>query len=526
MLNEPPTESELARIAADLGLDIAGGQLAEYGALIEQGMATYGRLDELNPSVSPLKHPDRDPGRLPDPADNPCHGWAWRCSIGGASDGPLAGKRVAIKDNIGVAGIPMRNGSTMMRGFVPREDATVVSRLLNAGAEIIGKTAVPAFCADAGGITGPADQPVNPYDPDRLPGASSSGNAVVIVTGQADMAVGSDQGGSIRLPAAWSGCVGLKPTYGLVPYTGAFPLERTLDHLGPMAASVADCAQMLEIIAGADGLDPRQQIDLRAGPYTDLLDEDLHGLRIGVLREGFGIPDVSEPDVDATVRAAAETLARGGAEVEEVSVPLHRDGLAIWNAIVFEGATELMGRGDATGTNWNGHFDLDLGDFYRRAKPAHPSEFSPTMVFTVLFGTYLVERCGHHYYAKSQNLSRELARRYAAALEGCDVLLLPTAGMKAVERHTDGSIGQLVVRALGNMHNTAPFDATGHPALSVPCGFSEGLPVGLMLVGRCYDDETVLRVGHAYEQLRGPLAPWSPRRSPRRSSGAVRNVST
>lgn len=503
--NEPPPDSELARIAGELGFDVSAGQLAEYSMLIEYGLATYGRLDELTPQ--PPHHTDRDPGHPPDPADDPHHGWVWRCSIKGAPGGPLAGKQVAVKDNISVAGIPMLNGSPVMQGFVPREDATVVTRLLDAGAEIIGKTAVPAFWADAGGLTDhPAPQPVNPHDPTTLPGASSSGNAVVIVTGQADLAVGGDQGGSIRLPAAWSGCVGLKPTYGLVPYTGAFPLEWTLDHVGPMAATVADCATMLEVMAGADGLDPRQQHDVNLGAYSTLLDEDLRGLRVGVLREGFGITDVSEPDVDARVRDAAETLARGGAEVEEVSIPMHRDGLAIWSAIVFQGAAaELVTRGGITGTNWNGHFDLDLVDFYRRAKSAHAAEFSPTVVFTALFGSYLTERRGHHYYAKAQNVARELRRHYAAALEHCDVLLLPTAGMKAVERQTAGSIAQIVARALGNMHNTAPFDATGNPALSVPCGFSAGLPVGLMLVGRSYDDETVLRVGHAYEQLRGPL---------------------
>ncbi|WP_433430452.1 amidase [Nonomuraea sp. CA-141351] len=506
---EPPTESDLGRIAADLGLDVTTKHLAEYATLIQQGLGTYDRLDELTAPTP--GHRDRDPGHRPGPTENPCNGWAWRCSIKESAEGPLAGRSVAVKDNISVAGIPMLNGSPIMRGFVPREDATVVTRLLGAGAEIVGKTAVPAFCADAGGLTGVEPQPVNPYDPDRLPGASSSGNAVVIVTGQADMAVGGDQGGSIRLPAAWSGCVGLKPTYGLVPYTGAFPLERTLDHVGPMAASVADCALMLEVIAGADGLDPRQQLDLGIGSYTDVLDEDLRGLRIGVLREGFGIPGVSEPDVDAAVRAAAETLARGGAEVEEVSVPLHRDGLAIWSAIVYQGAAELVARGNAAGTNWNGHFDLDLLDFYRRARSAHAGDFSPTVVFTVLFGTYLAERCGHHYYAKAQNVARELGRQYADALEGRDLLLMPTAGMKARERGTDGSIAQIIARALGNMHNTAPFDATGNPALSVPCGFSDGLPIGLMLVGRRYDDETVLRVGHAYEQLRGPLAAWTPR---------------
>ncbi|GAB3979810.1 amidase [Actinoallomurus acanthiterrae] len=510
MVNKPLTESELSRIAADLGLDVDAEQLAEYTMLIGQSLATYDRLDELTPPPAlPQGHLERDPGYRPDSADNPCHGWVWRCSIQETTEGPLAGKRVAVKDNISVAGVPMLNGSPAMQGFAPREDATVIRRLLDAGAEIVGKTAVPAFCADAGGLTCPEPQPTNPYDAKRLPGASSSGNAVVIVTGQADLAVGGDQGGSIRLPAAWSGCVGLKPTYGLVPYTGAFPLERTLDHVGPMAASVADCAALLEAIAGADGLDPRQQLDLSIASYSQFLDEDLRGLRVGVLREGFEIPDVSEPDVDAAVLEAAETLARGGAEVEEVSVPLHRDGLAIWSAIVFQGATELMARGEATGTNWNGHFDLDLVDFYRQARPAQAGGFSPTLVFTVLFGTYVAERCGHHYYAKAQNVARQLGREYSAALDNYDVLLMPTVGMKATERHTDGSIAQIVGRALGNMHNTAPFDATGNPALSVPCGFSGGLPVGLMLVGRRYDDETVLRVGHAYEHLRGPLPGWA-----------------
>lgn len=220
---DAPDESELSRIAAGLGLDIEAEHLAEYRVLIEQGLSGYSRLDQLSPLPQPVRNHDRDPGHPPAPEENPHNGWAWRCSIKGAPEGPLAGKRVAVKDNISVAGVPMMNGSSIMRGFVPHEDATVVTRLLNAGAEITGKTAVTAFCADSAGLTGLDPQPSNPYDPTRLPGASSSGNAIVIVTGQADMAVGGDQGGSIRLPAAWSGCVGLKPTYGLVPYTGAFP---------------------------------------------------------------------------------------------------------------------------------------------------------------------------------------------------------------------------------------------------------------------------------------------------------------
>ena len=171
----------------------------------------------------------------------------------------------------------------------------------------------PAFCFDGGGLTGyPEPQPVNPHRADHMAGSSSNGSVVVVVNGEADMALGGDQGGSIRLPASWGGCCGHKPTFGLVPYTGIFPIELTLDHVGPMARTVADCALMLDAIAGEDGLDPRQ-IDVSVQDYAAGLEVGAEGLRVGVLREGFGIPDASEADVDAAVRAAADVLAGAGA---------------------------------------------------------------------------------------------------------------------------------------------------------------------------------------------------------------------
>lgn len=506
---QPPTIGQLARIAESVGLDLPDDRLAEYAAAIGPALESFARLDELANPALPVRHP-RAPGHRPAPEDNPCNGWSWRCSIKGAEDGPLAGTRVAIKDNACVAGVPMLNGSPIMEGFVPREDATVVTRLLNAGAEIVGKTAVPAFCVDGGGLTGyPEPQPVNPYKPGYLAGASSNGSAVVVVTGQADMALGGDQGGSIRLPASWSGCCGIKPTYGLVPYTGIFPIERTLDHTGPMARTVAGCARMLEVIAGPDGLDPRQT-GLTAESYTQALDQDAAGLRIGLLREGFGIAGASEADVDQAVRAAAETLAKAGADVEEVSVPMHADGLAIWNAIVTEGLADLGVDGNAFGTNFSGHYPLDVLDFFARARRARAGDLPPTVIFSVLLGRHLAERYGHHYYAKAQNLGRALRAAYDRQFANLDVLLLPTTAMKAIPRPADRSLAATLAAALGNLHNTTPFDVTGNPALSVPCELSNGLPVGLMIVGRHGDEQTVLRTGHAYEQLRGPFPEPSP----------------
>jgi amidase len=500
---QPPSRDELTEIASAFELHLTDEEVEAFYALVEPTAAGYARLDELEDETLPVRYARADVGHRPTGEENPSNGWSWRCSIPGALEGPLAGRTVGVKDNVCVAGIPMLNGSPILEGYVPREDATVVTRLLDAGAHIVGKTAVPAFCFDGGGLTGyPEPQPTNPHDPAYLCGASSNGSAAVVVTGQAAMALGGDQGGSIRLPSSWSGCCGHKPTHGLVPYTGTFPIELTLDHIGPMARTVADCALMLEAIAGEDGLDPRQ-IGVRTQPYVQALDGGADGLTVGVLREGFGIPDASEPDVDSAVREAAGVLERAGAVVEEISVPMHLDGLAIWNAIALEGATDLMVRGNAFGTNHKGHYSTDLLDFYGRARRERADQYSITVKMTVLMGHWLSERYHHHYYAKAQNLGRRLRDAYAAALERCDALVLPTTAMKAMPIPTDGGLMEVLGAALGNLHNTAPFDVTGNPALSVPCGMSDGRPIGMMIVGRHFDDATVLRAGHAYQRAGG-----------------------
>ena len=505
---QPPSRQELQRIAEqEFGFSLSDEELETFAAAAPGTLAGFTRLDELPDEHLPVKYPRADVGHRPTGAENPSNGWAWKCSIPGAADGPLAGRRVGVKDNVCVAGIPMLNGSPIMEGYVPREDATVVTRLLDAGAEIVGKTAVPAFCFDGGGVTGyPDPQPTNPHDAAFMCGSSSNGSAAVLVTGEADLALGGDQGGSIRLPASWSGCVGHKPTYGLVPYTGIFPIELTIDHVGPMARTVADCAQMLEVLAGEDGLDPRQ-VGVRVTPYVDGLDRGPEGLRVGILREGFDRPGMSEADVDAGVREAAESLGAAGASVEEVSVPMHSDGLAIWNGVAIEGATDLMVRGDAFGTNHKGHYTTDLVDFYGRARRMRARDYSVTVKLTMLLGHYLSDRYNHHYYAKAQNLGRRLAAAYGEALERVDVLALPTTPMKAMRIPPPGaSVADVLTAALSNIANTAPIDVTGNPAISVPCAFSGGLPVGLMLVGRHFDDATVLRAGHAFETVRGELS--------------------
>src|SRR5919106_5562028 len=283
----PPPIAELQRIAQTYGFDLTPEEAAAFRELMAGTLASYRRLDQFAEPTLPVKYP-RDSGYRPTASDNRLNAWYWRRSIKGATSGPLAGKKIAIKDNVCVAGIPMMNGSNVLEGYVPEVDATIVTRILDAGGEIVGKAVCEHLCFSGGSHTSDTGPVLNPHDPKRSAGGSSSGSAALVVSGECDMAMGGDQGGSIRIPSAYSGAVGHKPTYGLVPYTGVFPIELTLDHTGPIARTAADCALLLEAIAGPDGLDPRQSGGVRTEPYSQKLTGDAKGVRIGVVKEGFG----------------------------------------------------------------------------------------------------------------------------------------------------------------------------------------------------------------------------------------------
>ncbi|KMO27438.1 amidase family protein, partial [Methylobacterium aquaticum] len=192
------------------------------------------------------------------PEENPLGAWYWKSEVKGAETGTLTGKTVALKDNVALAGVPMMNGASTLEGFVPASDATIVTRMLDAGATILGKAVCEHFCLSGGSHTSDPGPVHNPHRMGYSAGGSSSGSAALVASGAVDLAIGGDQGGSIRIPASYCGIYGMKPTHGLVPYTGVMPIETTIDHTGPMTASVADNALLLEVLAGADGLDPRQ----------------------------------------------------------------------------------------------------------------------------------------------------------------------------------------------------------------------------------------------------------------------------
>src|SRR6266403_5643156 len=276
-----PSLEQLGEVAVELGLALPEAELAAHQQSLLGAFEAYSRLDRMPDELPPVSYP-RLPGRRPAPEENRHGAWYVKTEVAGAATGKLRGKSVALKDNICLAGVPMMNGASTMVGYVPDVDATVGTRILDAGGTIVGKTVCEYFCFSGGSHTSATGPVHNPHRKGYSAGGSSSGSAAVVAAGEVPMALGGDQGGSIRIPAAFCGIYGLKPTHGLVPYTGIMPIELTLDHTGPMSATVEDNALLLEVIAGADGLDPRQY-DVRVDKYTVALGRGVAGMRIAVV---------------------------------------------------------------------------------------------------------------------------------------------------------------------------------------------------------------------------------------------------
>ncbi|KAK7488434.1 hypothetical protein BaRGS_00020408, partial [Batillaria attramentaria] len=407
--------------------------------------AAYQRVSEFPDTSLPVVRYPRTPGYRPGPDDNPYNAWAWRCDISGAAEGKLSGRTVGIKDNTAVAGVPMRNGSKILENYVPEFDATVVTRILDAGGRIIGKTSVEDMCSSGSSITN-SDGPVrNPRDESRIAGGSSSGSGALVAAGLVDMAIGGDQGGSIRIPASFTGIVGLKPTYGLVPYTGASTLDPSIDHLGPMARTVSDCALLLEVIAGYDdGRDARQ------------------------------FP---------------------GGDIKTVC-----SGQAGYHCMVKDGGAPYYSKG---------FYPVSMLEASQRGVTACPQDLPPAVKFHALYSEYMTQLYGraNKFYAKANNLKMELTRQYDAALQKFDVLVMPTMPFVAPKIPPAGISYLDLHRHTGSMaSNTCQFNITGHPAITVNAGFAltdDGiqLPVGMMIVGKKFDDVTVLQMARAVETI-------------------------
>lgn len=493
-----PTQMEIAAVAEHVGLALDPADVAEFTTIIGDTIEQYIKtLDSIPERMPPVKFP-RGAWRAPTPEEDKYSAWYALCRIEGAASGKLKGKTVAIKDNVCVAGVPLMNGASTLQGYVPDIDATVVTRTLEAGGTILGKSHCEYFCYSGSSHTNAIATTRNPHNPEYTTGGSSSGSAALVASGAVDFAIGGDQGGSIRLPAAFCGIYGMKPTWGLVPYTGAFAVEPTLDHLGPMTNSTADNALYLEVLAGADGLDPRQYAP-RTAEYTKALGQGAKRLRIGVVAEGFG-HESSEPRVDAAVRAAAERLKALGATVDDVSIPMHRHGMAIWAGIAIEGVYEHVFHENGLGKGWKGLYATSMLEAHS-AWRGRANMFSEILKLGVLAGEHMHAAYRGRYYAKAQNLSTQLRAAYDKALAQYDLLLMPTAPVAGVKLPPpNGTRAEQMTPGFVPIVNTTAFDCTGHPAMSIPCALRDGLPVGMMLIAKHWDESTIYRAADAFER--------------------------
>jgi amidase len=415
-----------------------------------------------------------------------------RCCVKPTGAGPLAGLDIGLKDNISLAGVPMSLGSAAMAGYVPDTDAAVVTMLRGAGARIVGKLRMDAFSFGSEGFGSgldPDGRCDNPAAPGYLSGGSSSGAAVAAAAGLVDVAIGGDQGGSVRVPAAWCGVVGLKPTRGTVPDTGVVGLEPTIDAIGPIARSTRQAALVLRVLSGAGAADP---------------DPDpacLADLRIGLLTEGFGHPG-GDQEVDAVVLGAVRRLTERGAVARWVSVPGHRECQRVGYLLQLLGAAILFGSRGYSTTGGSGSPALVRAldkAVTERAASLPPRAKLALMLSTDLGSSVL------GLYEHCTALAGRLRLGYDQALDDADILVLPTTPVLPPRYVPPASRLEAMRRALLRpglelvAANTSPFNVTGHPAVTIPAGHSSGLPVGAMLVGRWSDDLRLLWIGTQLE---------------------------
>ena len=489
-----PNTEELKSLAGELAFTLDDKEAKEFLNYMGGLAQGYEYLDSEADYLPETLAPERQ-YVIPSAEENPHGAWYVKSSVKATDSGPLHGKKVVVKDNIFVAGLPFTAGASVLDGFKADYDATVVTRMLKAGAEIVGKSVCEYFCLSGGSCTAHNGIVQNPRKPGYTTGGSSSGSAALVVAGDVDMALGTDQGGSVRIPASLSGCYGMKATLGVVPYAGGMDMETSIDYIGPMTNSVSENALLLEVLAGYG--DSAEQNPL-AQQYTSALGKSIDEIKIGIVKEGFGHP-AGYSEVDDCVKKAAAKLASLGASIEEVSVPMHNVGMGIWGAVVTEGLWQSL-QFNGLGYNSEGYYSPALHEAAQNVSQ-RVSEMPFNAQLLILMGEYMSRYKGKNY-AKAKNQVHALRAAYDRAFEKYDLLLMPTTVRTAVKNPdslAEASKEVLIDCAFSNTFNTCQFNATGHPAMSLPCGLREELPVGMMLVGRHFQESTIYQVAHAYE---------------------------
>ena len=407
--------------------------------------------------------------------------------------GSLAGVVVAVKDNICTRGIRTTCSSRMLKSFVPPYDATVIERLKAADAIIIGKTNMDEFAMGSTTETSYFGATHNPWDLNKVPGGSSGGSAAAVIAEGTTVALGSDTGGSIRCPASYCSVVGLKPTYGLVSRYGLISYANSLEQIGPLTRSVEDCALLLSVISGHDSRDSTS-VDLPAKNYLKNLRDDMRGIKIGLPREFFG--EGIEDAVKDAVLKAIDKLEDLGASCFEISLPMMKYALAAYYIIAMSEASSNLARYD--GLRYGYRDENARGNFDEVFSRNRREGFGAEVRRRIILGTYALS-AGYfeQYYIKALKIRTLIRRDFERALKDADMIVGPTMPLLPFNlgERIDDPLKLYMCDVL-----TVPANLTGCPAISIPCGFKNGLPVGMQMIGRPFDEDKILKVAYAFEQ--------------------------
>lgn len=471
------------KTALELRELVASGQVNA----VDIARSALAHAQEANASVNAFLHIDAE-GALAQAAQ------VDRKRARGEALGPLAGVPVALKDNLCARGLPATCASKLLEGWIAPYDADCVERLRAADAVVIGKANMDEFAMGSSNENSAYGAVHNPWALDRAPGGSSGGSAASVASGMVALALGSDTGGSVRQPASFCGLVALKPTYGRVSRYGLIAFASSLDQIGPFSRNVADCAVISEVISGRDGRDATS-VDVPVGSYTNELARGVQGVRVGVVRSA--LTEGCEPAVVAAINEAIETLRKLGAVIVDVELPTAKHAVSAYYIVAPAECSSNLARFDGmrfgprvTGT--------DLNDTYGKTRAL----FGKEVQRRIMLGTYVLS-AGYYdaFYAKAQKARTLIANDYAAAFASCDVVLTPTSPSVAFK--LGSKTANPLEMYLADIF-TLPPSLAGLPAISIPCGNEGGLPIGLQLTSKAFDEAMLFRVAGAYEDA----TPW------------------
>ncbi|MHB8590238.1 MAG: amidase family protein [Candidatus Dormibacteraceae bacterium] len=495
-----PTVAQLTDIASKEFYHLSPDEGIAYAEAVGRVLSLIDELDDYPTEAVTLRHQLRDPGAAPSREVDPLNVFIRTCRVAGTGGGSLAGVRVGVKDNIAVAGIPITNGSRTIP-YVPIDDATVVERVLDAGAIIIGKLNMDDFGSAGTGETSFHGPVLNPVDPSRSAGGSSSGAGAAVASAAVDLAIGVDQGGSARIPAAYCGAVSLKPTHGLVSSYGVTHIDHTFDAVSPVAMSIELVAKALDAISGEDPRDPQWvRGAIEASRSVDSLDAGVAGMTVGFVEEGVNGADC-EASVIAGLERAKDLWARAGATIRPISVPLWRSGWAIEVALLCQ-LGWAMSQSEGQGWSHLGRVDVERSRAFALSRRLEGDRFPPFYKVWMLVGRYLHEEYFAEYLGKAMNLRAALRAQVDDAFRECDLLVTPTTPGPAPELAVSPVTEMdLLARGTPMSGNTCPLNLTGHPALAVPSGEDEsGLPVSVQIIAPRFQDARTIRAGRVLHE--------------------------